>query len=613
MGITTADLVCAAVSDSNRRSVDSLATHVIGFCPFCCREMVFDGKARLLTCQTCCRTWAPAAASIVCPEPRCQKEFPLDDLPTDRRCPHCRREFDNAVPIPPVRPKLGLAGWLIPGRRAKLREGFEQADEHFRQLRDSWRDDSTGASAVRSEGQVGRGRQAQIIRHLELLETHRVDVEKYLYQVGNRLTRIQGEYSWRIREECRRQTDRLLDGILGPKYVRHSFGLLVRCPTLFPDGYSSDFLAEELESRLSRRYSEPRPGFQQTIDFVRTLNGEAFEAWLEHLLRSSGINSVWRTPATGDQGADLIVEMGHRRIAIQAKQYVDPVGNSAVQEVFAAQRFYGATEGWVISSSTFTPAAAELARRAGVHLVDGPRLLNLPQLLLGASVGAIACEKPRPDSAPGRTLVAVQEGEATEAPARSRESEPPGLENSPDWRLWASHGWLSRLPKRATSVFVVLAATAVLALSGALHVRSVGRQRGQIQGEVREVLAKWTRTIRSADPEGQIDCYGPQVAPYFRKPTASRTEVAADKARMMRVYSNVRKYEISRMNFESTTPVRVVVSLDKEWEFTGRETFAGKERQSLELQPSQGRWRITGEREVKLYWVFKNNKVAFQP
>ena len=87
------------------------------------------------------------------------------------------------------------------------------------------------------------------------------------------------------------------------------------------------------------------------------------------------------TPATGDQGADLIAKKDGKTIIIQAKRYQDTVGNKAVQEVISAVQFYRGDEGWVITNSTFTPSAKALAHRSNIKLIDGKMLDNIGKYL----------------------------------------------------------------------------------------------------------------------------------------------------------------------------------------------------------------------------------------
>ena len=111
------------------------------------------------------------------------------------------------------------------------------------------------------------------------------------------------------------------------------------------------------------------------------VSGEDFEAYLMCVLSQSGCERVTGTPHSGDQGGDILVDFRGRRIVIQAKCYSSTVGNKAVQEVAAAVAFYGADEGWVVTNSTFSSSARQLAQRTGVRLVDGMGLPRIPDIL----------------------------------------------------------------------------------------------------------------------------------------------------------------------------------------------------------------------------------------
>ncbi len=100
------------------------------------------------------------------------------------------------------------------------------------------------------------------------------------------------------------------------------------------------------------------------------MTGEEFEDWLAILFRAAG----WRvrhTRATGDFGADLVLGHGPRdEVVVQAKRQGRPVGVAAVQQAAAARLHYGTDEAMVVTNSTFTPAALELAASTGVVLWD---------------------------------------------------------------------------------------------------------------------------------------------------------------------------------------------------------------------------------------------------
>jgi restriction system protein len=106
------------------------------------------------------------------------------------------------------------------------------------------------------------------------------------------------------------------------------------------------------------------------LSAAEEMTGEEFEDWLAILFRAAG----WRvrhTRASGDFGADLVLGHGAAdEVVVQAKRQGRPVGVAAVQQAAAARLHYGTGEAMVVTNSTFTPAAVELAATTGVTLWD---------------------------------------------------------------------------------------------------------------------------------------------------------------------------------------------------------------------------------------------------
>jgi hypothetical protein len=100
-----------------------------------------------------------------------------------------------------------------------------------------------------------------------------------------------------------------------------------------------------------------------------TLDGLAFEHMLGDLYRKMGY-SVEVTRASGDQGADVVVEKLGVKTVVQAKCWCGTVGNTAVQEATAAKRHYGAQHGAVVTTGRFTKGARALAQSNDIELVD---------------------------------------------------------------------------------------------------------------------------------------------------------------------------------------------------------------------------------------------------
>lgn len=110
---------------------------------------------------------------------------------------------------------------------------------------------------------------------------------------------------------------------------------------------------------------------------LEEMDGHDFEHFCADILRSNGYVRVSVTPASGDQGVDVLAEKGGLKFAIQCKKWSYPIGNTAVQEVSAGKAFYKCDVAVVLTNSTFTKGAIELAEATGVLLWDGDKLDEL--------------------------------------------------------------------------------------------------------------------------------------------------------------------------------------------------------------------------------------------
>lgn len=111
------------------------------------------------------------------------------------------------------------------------------------------------------------------------------------------------------------------------------------------------------------------------IGDIDKMPGKEFEQYLEAVFNRKGY-SVRRTPYRGDFGGDLIISLNGKKTVVQAKRWKWRIGVKAVQEAVAAKGYYGCDEAMVVTNSTFTPQAQELARRNDVRLWNRKRLLD---------------------------------------------------------------------------------------------------------------------------------------------------------------------------------------------------------------------------------------------
>jgi restriction endonuclease Mrr len=108
-------------------------------------------------------------------------------------------------------------------------------------------------------------------------------------------------------------------------------------------------------------------------DEINYMSGVEFERFMADVFRQKGYG-VQSTRASGDQGVDLLLDIDDKKVAVQLKRWTAPVGNAVVGATFAGIAHYGADEGWIITTSTFTRSARALARSTRVRLIDGKEL-----------------------------------------------------------------------------------------------------------------------------------------------------------------------------------------------------------------------------------------------
>ncbi|MCQ4088472.1 restriction endonuclease [Saccharibacillus sp. JS10] len=126
-----------------------------------------------------------------------------------------------------------------------------------------------------------------------------------------------------------------------------------------------------LRRRRIRRQLDPRRITIKDIDGM--LDGSDFERYLYRLFTELGYEDAYKTNTSGDFGADLIfADRYGERTVLQAKRYAvsNPVGLSAVQEVYGSMNVYKAQRAVVLTSGRYTTACRKLAAYNGVVLLD---------------------------------------------------------------------------------------------------------------------------------------------------------------------------------------------------------------------------------------------------
>lgn len=117
--------------------------------------------------------------------------------------------------------------------------------------------------------------------------------------------------------------------------------------------------------------------YVSSISAIDGMEGHKFELFCAELLRKNGFLEVTVTPGSGDQGVDILAVKDGVKYAVQCKNYASTLDNTPVQEVSAGKQFYGCHVGVVMTNSTFTSGAVQLAAATNVLLWDRKKLDEL--------------------------------------------------------------------------------------------------------------------------------------------------------------------------------------------------------------------------------------------
>lgn len=260
--------------------------------------------------------------------------------------------------------------------RNEIRPGHKYLSDWYKTAPEEWKILSTQIKKFLTEKNEQFERQKREKEELVLSEKLRSMLDKHSELISQfndiayrKVTTIDiyGEENWdALEKEARLLVEKIAkkDGITEDtikRWRRYSL----------PKEYLN--LVDKLSRDFKDHYADQKTKVIE-IEGVENLSGVEFENYVADLLRNNGFEKVLGTPTTGDQGADLIAKRNGKTIVIQVKRYSSAVGNKAVQEVAGAINFYCGDEGWVITNSSFTKSARELASKNNIKLIDGKDL-----------------------------------------------------------------------------------------------------------------------------------------------------------------------------------------------------------------------------------------------
>jgi ketosteroid isomerase-like protein len=126
------------------------------------------------------------------------------------------------------------------------------------------------------------------------------------------------------------------------------------------------------------------------------------------------------------------------------------------------------------------------------------------------------------------------------------------------------------------------------------------------RADVQAALNGWAETVRSGNLEEHMKYYADVLDVYYNATNVSRSRVRADREAAFAKYSSM-DMQVANINIEiDQTGTRATATFDKTFDFRNEETsFNGSGLNRFWFTKTGGRWRITGEKELKNYYVNK--------
>jgi ketosteroid isomerase-like protein len=127
-----------------------------------------------------------------------------------------------------------------------------------------------------------------------------------------------------------------------------------------------------------------------------------------------------------------------------------------------------------------------------------------------------------------------------------------------------------------------------------------------IKEQVAATLKGWAASTRARDIDAHMNYYAEQLDTYYNARNVSARRVEADRDRAFSLYDTM---DAQLSNIEITpdpTGVSATAIFDKTWTFEGEEKYSsGSVQQKIWLTKINGRWQITGEKDLQIYYVNK--------
>lgn len=124
-----------------------------------------------------------------------------------------------------------------------------------------------------------------------------------------------------------------------------------------------------------------------------------------------------------------------------------------------------------------------------------------------------------------------------------------------------------------------------------------------VASQVTSALNGWAAATTARDIDAHMNYYADTLDTYYNARNVSSSRVRSDRERAFDTYSSM---DVQLSNIRVTpdpSGQRATVTFDKTWTFAGDKYSNGSVQQLVTLTKTGGRWRITGEKDLQVYYV----------
>ena len=126
--------------------------------------------------------------------------------------------------------------------------------------------------------------------------------------------------------------------------------------------------------------------------------------------------------------------------------------------------------------------------------------------------------------------------------------------------------------------------------------------RGQAESEISGTIDRWNSQAEDLNLDSYMENYAQRVDYYNRK-GVDKSTVRDDKSRAFKMYRSI-LIEMPNMKVSvDESGETATAEFDKVWDFRGERNSSGRVRSQLRFQHESGRWLITSERDIKVYYI----------